>query len=192
MTSEYREAAGVLDVVLSRKRGLRAAAMAPEVKNKRKVLALVTRTLQFQSILEKAVKAVPGAAQKLSTAIPGRAMRLLMLYDLLFGQGKISGGGKAARMVKSLKEELEKVLPARDELRPITTASTTGSHIRDNAEQTMPEMPRYVRVNTLKMTLEEGEIALRAHVRSFLDSTMESHGRGIETNSSSSSSSSPP
>ena len=34
MSSAYREAAGVLDVVLSRKRGLRAAAMAPEVKNK--------------------------------------------------------------------------------------------------------------------------------------------------------------
>ena len=126
MTSAYREAAGVLDVVLSRKRGLRAAAMAPSVKNKRKVLALVTRTLQSQASLEAAVRGVPGASKKLVAAVPGRAMRLLMLYDLLLGQGKISGGGKAARAVKDLKEPLEKALPKGAKAEADANASAVG------------------------------------------------------------------
>jgi len=37
MSAAYREAAGVLQLVLSKKRGLRSAALAPHIKNKRKV-----------------------------------------------------------------------------------------------------------------------------------------------------------
>ena len=37
MSAAYREAAGVLQLVLSKKRGLRSAALASHIKNKRKV-----------------------------------------------------------------------------------------------------------------------------------------------------------
>ena len=95
MTSAYREAAGVLDVVLSRKRGLRAAPWR-QALNKRKVLALVTRTLQSQRLRGGRARRA-GASKKLVAAVPGRAMRLLMLYDLLLGREDIRGRQAARR-----------------------------------------------------------------------------------------------
>ena len=78
----------------------------------------MARTLQYQSDLERAVAAIKGASQKLQTAVPNRAMRLLLLYDLLLGSGRIDGGGKASRAVKELKEPLAKFLaPVRPQLR---------------------------------------------------------------------------
>jgi len=157
MSGAYREAAGVLEVVLSRKLGLRAAALAPHVKNKRKVLALVARTLEHQAPLERAVVSVPGAARKLEAAVPNRAMRLLMLFDLLLGAGKISGGGKAARAVKELKEPLAKILaPLAQAIKAKADANAAEA---DAAAATGP--PRYVRVNTLRATVTEAKVELR-------------------------------
>jgi 16S rRNA C967 or C1407 C5-methylase (RsmB/RsmF family) len=173
MSAAYREAAEVLKVVLSRKRGLRAAALAPHVKNKRKVLALVSRTLQNQGHLESAVAATRGAQKKLVAAIPNRAMRLLILYDLLLGSGKISGGGKAVRVVKELQEPLARLLaPVAKALRLAEAAAAkaqaeadaSGSDLLGRARNSGGANPRYVRVNTIKTTLPTAVAELKQYL----------------------------
>ena len=64
---------------MKRKRGIRTAALADGVQRKKQVVALVSRTLECKDDLEAAVASVPGAKPSLETAVPGRAMRLLML-----------------------------------------------------------------------------------------------------------------
>jgi len=162
MSSAYREAAGVLEVVLSRKRGLRAAALAPHVKNKRKVLALVTRTVENQAHIERAIAETKGAAKKIAAAVPNRAMRLLMLYDLLLGSGKISGGGKASRACKELKGPLAKILE------PIAAAHRAALAAEAIGGKNGP--PRYVRVNPVRAQggLDEEIQDLRQHIAETL------------------------
>ena len=167
MSGAYREAAGVLEMVLSRKRGLRAAALAPHVVNKKRVLALVAKTLENQEHLERAVAAVKGAQKKLQAAVPNRAMRLLLLYDLLLGSGKISGGGKAARAVKDLEPPLARLLA------PVAAANCAAAEAARASEAAGAAAaagggpgqapPRYVRVNPLRGTsVAEAEAELRA------------------------------
>lgn len=126
------------------------------------MLALVARTLQYQSDLERAVAAIKGASQKLQTAVPNRAMRLLLLYDLLLGSGRIDGGGKASRAVKELKEPLAKFLA------PVKAAAEAQA-AREAALNIAGEQPlaplRYVRVNTIKASsLDEAEAELQDHL----------------------------
>jgi len=125
-------------------------------------LALVARTLQYQGDLERAVAAIKGASQKLQAAVPNRAMRLLLLYDLLLGSGKIDGGGKASRAVKELKDPLSKFLA------PVKAAAEAQA-AREAALNVAGEQPltplRYVRVNTIKVSsLDEAEEELRQHL----------------------------
>lgn len=162
MSGAYREAANVLEVVLSRKRGLRTAALAAHVKNKRKVLALVTRTLQNQHHLERAVTAVKGCSKKLQAAVPSRSLRLLLLYDLVLGRGKIDGGGKAARAVKEFQEPLSRLLAPI--ARAIKAADAAAAAADANGDGSAPTV-RFVRVNTLKMTVEAAEEELLAFVQ---------------------------
>ena len=148
MSSAYREAAGVLDLVLTRKRGIRTAALADGVKRKKQTVALVSRTLECKDELEAAVASVAGAEKALKKAVPGRAMRLLMLYDLLLGRGKIAGGGKASRAVKELAEPLAAAIAPVKARRDAEAAAAAESAAEAGSLGCMP--PRYVRVNTLK------------------------------------------
>ena len=94
MAAAYREAADVLDQVLKRKASLKAAALAPRVKNKRKAFALAAETLRHARRLDAAVAAA-GVGEKLRALRAPRALLLLLLYDLLVSERqKIEGGGK--------------------------------------------------------------------------------------------------
>ena len=57
MSEAYREASSVLDLVLRRKASLKAAALAPSVRNKRRAFALATETLRHVARLDAAVAA---------------------------------------------------------------------------------------------------------------------------------------
>lgn len=153
MSSAYREAATVMDAVLSRKVGLRSAALGPNVQNKKKTMALVTRALEYKNDIEQAIESIPGAREKLNTIIPGRAMRLLMIYDLILGNGKISGGGKASRACKDLKEQL-------------TVLLASVKKAKDEKEALIVKEPvrRWIRVNTIKTNIQQAEEELKSYI----------------------------
>jgi hypothetical protein len=108
-----------------------------------------------------------GAQKKLESAVPGRAMRLLMLYDLLLGQGKISGGGKAARAVKELKDPLAKLLA------PVRAANLAATAAAEKGQGLGPL--RYVRVNTLKTSVVASEAELEAFLAAAVAAAAHHH-----------------
>jgi 16S rRNA C967 or C1407 C5-methylase (RsmB/RsmF family) len=116
-------------------------------------MALVTRTLEYKNDIEGAIESIPGAKEKLQSIIPGRAMRLLMIYDLILGNGKISGGGKAARACKDLKDQLLEKL-----------ASVKKAKDESEASLTQEPVKRWVRVNTIKTTIQRAEQELKDFV----------------------------
>ncbi len=76
---------------------------------------------------------------------------------MLFGQGKIQGGGAASRFVK---EHLSQVKDALDKLMASKGVKTPQEVVP--ASERAVQMPRYVRVNTLKISVPDAITKLQA------------------------------
>jgi putative methyltransferase len=74
----------------------------------------------------------------------------VLFYEVLFGLGKIQGGGTASRFVK---ENLEKVKDALTKLM-VSKGAKTPQEVVPASERPV-QMPRYVRVNTLKISVPD-------------------------------------
>lgn len=109
--------------------------------------ALVLETLKF----EKQLLSIAEAAGCEMTDDKGMCyLKLIMLYDVLFGKGKIEGGGKVKR---ELAECMDKLLAARDQA---MQGKKLFSELLDSSIAVSASLPLYVRINEIKVTAEEG------------------------------------
>lgn len=155
MSELYKEAAALLQKLERRQGGLKSLAYADDVAHKRSSFALVCETLRHKPLLRELVQAVPQfkLPNKLKDAgAAGTPLLYISLYDLLFGRGKIQGGGH-------VKKELMKHHNA---FRAALVRMKIKAKVASN-EDLLPEenrkhagaLPRYVRVNTILASPEE-------------------------------------
>eukprot|EP00555_Chaetoceros_dichaeta_P001257 CAMPEP_0198278522 /NCGR_PEP_ID=MMETSP1447-20131203/66421_1 /TAXON_ID=420782 /ORGANISM="Chaetoceros dichaeta, Strain CCMP1751" /LENGTH=585 /DNA_ID=CAMNT_0043973607 /DNA_START=41 /DNA_END=1795 /DNA_ORIENTATION=+ len=147
-TSPYNEAGKLLTRIITEHKSLKTLAFS---KNKSKApcskvaYAQVCHTLQHKSILESILNHDEGRLRKNIQADEVRNIGLLyvLLYELLFGRnGKIRGGGRLKRNIMKFEKELKEV---------------KGKLMKDGGDgiEKAYVFPRYIRINTLKTTMEE-------------------------------------
>ncbi|KAG8470226.1 hypothetical protein KFE25_008647 [Diacronema lutheri] len=166
----YNCAAGILARVVQRRGSARNLCLDARVQQKRVVFKLVHETLRNLKAIDRALRDADvhaqlgggaAAAASGSASAPNaelaRAAARLFAYELLLGQGLHRRPGRSAPEVRSA---LALVLKRRQQLKAAFAALGPAARSRTPP----PKLPRYVRVNTLKATVEQVEAALaRVH-----------------------------
>eukprot|EP01039_Chlorochromonas_danica_P006960 gene6959-7700_t len=136
--------------------------------------ALVMETLKYEEVLEEIARR---AGCPLSEEEEERQpyLKLVMLYDLLFGKGKIEGGGSVKR---SILEGQKSLFQARDEM---MTNRKHFTELLDSAVVEASSLPLYVRINEVKVSMREGMEYLQARCASLLRGSDGSDNNDQET-----------
>jgi putative methyltransferase len=158
----YGTAANILARVAQRRGSARNLCLDPRVEQKRVVFKLVHETLRNAKQLDQCLKAA-GCDQLLleaTAAAPNaalaRAAARLFAYELLIGQGLHRRPGRTSPEVKAA---MSTIVKRKAELKD--AFARVGPAV---APPAVPKLPRYVRVNVLKASVEEVEAHLvRAH-----------------------------
>ncbi len=118
---------------------------------------MACKTLLFEEVIKDTLKEA-GLDDEFFVLLKNRSVGLVMLYELLFGRGNIQGGGKLKRHVmcysKALLDALEQLrkragLLEGDSNELLLPPETRGRH------HVSSSWPRYVRVNTLRISQED-------------------------------------
>lgn len=145
--SLYNEAASVLTQFLNKQGGLKTLAFNEKVANKKGVYALVVETLKFKEVLDEIVDFALKKTIK-EEKLP-RNLILIMVYDLLIGNGNIQGGGRVKKQVlahqNALKTQLARVC--------IKKGVSSVKDLKGESKQ--DDFPRYARVNAALSSVEQ-------------------------------------
>ncbi|NWR60185.1 NSUN5 methyltransferase, partial [Bucorvus abyssinicus] len=146
----YSAAAAVLEGLERGDGGIKSLVYNSRFPHVRQLYALVSETLRYSPVLEKLLAGA--ALLQAEKKLPPQLAKVLV-YDLLFGKGLKCGGrwkALARRHRPRLEAELarlkvqQKVSRNEDLLAPVQAASPGASQV-----------PRYVRVNTLKTRVDD-------------------------------------
>lgn len=154
MSQLYMTCAHVIEQWTANRGGLKTLVFgSTKIRNQAATFSLSCEALKYESIISELLTS--SGAQFAATQNRVRpALLLVMVYDLLFGHGKIEGGGQVKRLIKEyesrMRTALERLKIARgascnQELLPPPARSDGG----------VTPTPRYVRVNTLLATVVE-------------------------------------
>eukprot|EP00954_Amorphochlora_amoebiformis_P030203 1394319-Amorphochlora_amoeboformis.AAC.2 len=95
MAKAYDQASRMLDKMIEGKAGIKSLTYNdPALKNRRQAYALVCETLKYKQVLEHILQSTG-----LHKAKVRPTLLLVLTYELLFGRGKIQGGGKVKRII---------------------------------------------------------------------------------------------
>ena len=152
MASVYAEAGTLLHQVLNG-RGLKDAAYNGRFKHTRAIFALVAESLKRRSVLDS-VAHKAGLLQAAKAAdIDDLSQVIVMVYDVLWGSGKIRGGGKLKRLVMGLAGELKaalSVVTASISAPAVPPASSSAAAATADGAPAGTALPRYIRVNRVQ------------------------------------------
>jgi putative methyltransferase len=147
MAHQYDAAAAIVGRVLRRKASTRAVFEAAGHQGSAMVLrALVCETLRYREVISALVAATPALSAE--SEEEGHVISVL-IYELLFGKGRIDGGGHAKRRVLDARADLEAALSAHLAARGVATIAD----LVPKASNT-PAIARFARINTLKVSVE--------------------------------------
>lgn len=158
----YRQASAaivrLLNADLSKRKGssVEALTLAPAVLAKKATHALTCQTLRYLPVLKELLQGFEFSFAK--RAKVREELLYVLVYDLLFGEGLLPCGDaekavvarKAALQARLARLMLKRQVSSHEELLPPASRSAG------------PPPPRYVRVNTLKLSIEEAAGELRA------------------------------
>jgi len=160
----YRDASRVVEEVLQqreasskRKRargkpfnGLKTMVLSEDfgVKNKAKTYAIACQVLKSKDLIDRVLERAQLKHQDLARH---RGLFYAMTYDLLFGKGKIQGGGAVKRAIIAKRGELEDAL--KQEMQEEDVQSPE-SLLMKNFGGGFRDLPRYARVNLIKSSVE--------------------------------------
>ncbi|GLD96061.1 hypothetical protein PINS_up004739 [Pythium insidiosum] len=173
MSELYKEAADLLQKLERRQGGLKSLAYADHVQHKRSSFALVCETLRYKPLLSELLAAVPQFKLQKRLKDAQRALLLVSLYDLLFGHKKIQGGG---HLKKEIMLHANAFRAALVRMKVKAKVSTNEALLPKENRKLELQLPRYVRVNTLKISAAERDAFLAeypsaqpdAHLRDLL------------------------
>lgn len=153
MSLLYRQAASTLRALEQRKKSVKAVVHQEEGNGEKKSKTLAIRCLQFKSVLNEILSECEIDAESLDV---DPRMLLIQVYELLFGMGKISGGGEVKRKLAPFMEKLHQVKEKK------MVGKTTSKDLLSKELQLAQDLPLYVRVNTCLVSAEEGLEYLRS------------------------------
>ena len=158
MSTVYLNAAAALTSFLNREGGLKSLLYSPSSQSSLspQLYLLVTETLRYKDALDSIIDSC--RLLRLSSPAPSRPLLLVMLYDLLFGAKAISGGGHVKRLLLSQRTPIQSALARLY----IAKGASTPLQLLPLALRPRPPHPRYVRVNTLRLSVESAVEALQA------------------------------
>ncbi|ORX86913.1 S-adenosyl-L-methionine-dependent methyltransferase [Anaeromyces robustus] len=145
----YIQAAKILDKLALKKTTIKAVTLADDVKEKKKMYAIINETLKYKPIITEIIEKsqILKNEKKLS-----KSLAIILIYDLLFGHAK---NFKNAPVFQKIMNKNKARL----------NAELVKIKIRNKAinnEDLLPEeiknpfiLPRYVRVNLLKSTVDK-------------------------------------
>ncbi|OQS00613.1 hypothetical protein ACHHYP_03255 [Achlya hypogyna] len=181
MSTLYAEAAGVLEGLFRHSGGLKSLTYADKIKSKRNCFALVCQTLRYKPLLDQLVAAVPELSKVVKKTAPKKdapkkdtgnkpsslqmALYYIAIYDLMFGKDKkIQGGGFVKKTVLSHHNALKQALVR---LKVKAKVATDEELLpEENRMSESQRLPRYARINTLKVTEPIHDVAaVRAALR---------------------------
>ena len=146
MSREYMTAGRALDAVA---KGQTFKAYCSKVKIGTTDFLLASETLKYREVISTLLDKSAVSAKSLDVGSNG--VLYVLVYELLFGRGKIRGGGGVKRRLMDVEESLRMVLANEMAKKGVTQASLMLSeHIR-KADSTLRQ---YLRVNTLKVFSE--------------------------------------
>jgi putative methyltransferase len=146
MSRQYINASRALDSVFA---GNSLKSYCARVKVGKIEYALICETLKFSDILLQLFDSCSISAESLDVR---KSMLLVFAYELLFGTGKISGGGAVKRVLMPHKPRLEDALSSLLISRGVSSPSEL---IHDQFTE-LSKMPVYVRLNRLKDAYASG------------------------------------
>lgn len=152
MSELYKEAAGLLAKLEKRQGGLKTLAYADGVQHKRSSFALVCETLRYKPLLRQLLAAVPEFALQKRMAPPAAALLHVSLYDLLFGRGKVQGGGHLKKELMRYHNAFKAAL-VRLKVRAKVASNEDLLPVENRRRELA--LPRYVRINALTISPEE-------------------------------------
>ncbi|KAI8897249.1 S-adenosyl-L-methionine-dependent methyltransferase [Globomyces pollinis-pini] len=146
MKNFYDTGAAILGKLYKQQGTIKALVMAEKVVDKKLLYAVICETLKYRQVIELIMEnsGIAKAEKKLS-----KPLLTILIYDLLFGKGIKSGGAYKPLVLKHrarLNAELVKIKIKR---RCKDNKDLIPDHIRNAIV-----IPRYVRVNTIKVTVE--------------------------------------
>ncbi|TYZ65583.1 hypothetical protein PybrP1_007028 [[Pythium] brassicae (nom. inval.)] len=154
MSELYKEAAGLLSKLEKRQGGLKSLAYADGVQHKRSSFALVCETLRYRPLLRQLLAAVPEFALQKRLSPVAAALLHVSLYDLLFGRGKVQGGGHLKKELMQFHNAFKAALVR---LKVRAKVATNEELLPAENRRRELALPRYVRVNALTISPEETE-----------------------------------
>ncbi|XP_041859360.1 probable 28S rRNA (cytosine-C(5))-methyltransferase [Melanotaenia boesemani] len=144
----YIKAAEILEKAEKKQGALKTLVYESNFKNIKQLFALVCETQKFSSILQEIIE----STKLLKHTKLKMHMAKVLAYDMLMGQGVKCGGSWKAMMMKHrprLQAELARMKVKRK-------VSRNEDLLPASAQQSAKDqLPRYVRVNTLKTTVED-------------------------------------
>jgi putative methyltransferase len=146
MSTLYSQAsqalAPCLDAANAAKSSLKSRALQSD--NKPATLALASETLRYRDIIDQLLHA---CGLELSALVENSALGYVLLYEFLFGQGEVRGGGGAKRALTPHLAALRQALVA---LKAAARAEQNADLLPESRRASSQAVPRYARVNTLK------------------------------------------
>lgn len=144
----YLKAAEIMEKVEGKQGALKTLVYDSQFKNIKQLFALVCETQKFSSVLQEIIESTK-LLRHTKLKMP---LAKVLVYDLLIGQGLKCGGSWKAMMMKHrsrLQAELARMkvkqkVSRNEDLLPCSVKHPAGD-----------QLPRYVRVNTLKTTVED-------------------------------------
>lgn len=144
----YAKAAEILEKAEKKQGALKTLVYDSKFVNIKQLFALVSETQKYSSILEEIIESTKLLKQT-KLRMP---LAKVLVYDLLLGQGLKCGGSWKSMMMKH-RVRLQAVL-ARMKVKQ--KVSKNEDLLPERVQQlSRVQLPRYVRVNTLKITVED-------------------------------------
>lgn len=111
--------------------------------------ALICETIKYIDVIEKLFEVCQISAESLDV---NKGLLLVYCYELLFGNGKIQGGGVVKRRLLEIEHEIRDALLQMMHQRGVDShESLIDSHFVEH-----DKMPVYIRINTLKIDEAQG------------------------------------
>ncbi|XP_062309733.1 probable 28S rRNA (cytosine-C(5))-methyltransferase [Osmerus eperlanus] len=144
----YKNASEILEKVERKKGTVKTLVYDSKFQNIKQLFALVCETQKFSSVIQEIID----STQLLKKTKLKMNLAKVLVYDLLIGQGLKCGGGWKVVLMKHrsalhaalARMKIKKKVSRNQDLLPIAVQNPEGD-----------ELPRYVRVNTLKTKVED-------------------------------------
>lgn len=144
----YKKAAEILERAERKQGALKTLVYDSKFANIKQLFALVCETQKFSPILEQIIE----STKLLKQTKLGKHLAKVLVYDLLMGQGLKCGGGLKVVMMRHrsrleaalARMKVKQKVSRNEDLLPAGVKRLAGD-----------PLPRYVRVNTLKTTVED-------------------------------------